>query len=615
MFTYFIYFIIVLLIYSTYQVPERSYFSAHDTFALFLILSLLFISWVRSRFIKVEKHLFREDSFSSEQLFTKVSDRLSVWAILLFAMNIYGLDLPYYFLNIPLLFSVPVLNAMIFLFLFSIYLSIVWYFGHRSYRIIYQSDVSRRSYILTNLAFAVPVIFPWLLLTGIIDLINFLPYEMPKQMLNTTLGELIYSLVFLGGIAVIGPVLIQKFWQCKPLDYGTDRVRIEQLCKRAGVKYANILKWPLFEGRIITAGVMGLAKKFRYILVTDALLRFLSPDEIDAVIAHEIGHVRRYHLWLYIFFIVGYIILTYTTFNLIIYLLIGSEFIYGLFNTAGFNPTTIISTGVTIGAILLFIVYFRYIFGYFMRNFERQADAHVYTLFSNASALISTLKKIAITSRLPPDKPNWHHFSITQRVNFLMQCENDSAKIVQHDQKVRKSLILYLFSLIVISVIGYSLSYGETGKQLNDRFIEKIILSELEKSPDSGHRYAILGDWYLHKKDYAATIRAYEEAITRNPDSAYVLNNLAWIYATCDDRLLRNPGKAIRLAMKAVKIKAAPHILDTLAESYYINGMIDDAIQTARRAVAESTDNHSYFKKQLTRFIANQDTQSREQNQ
>ena len=614
MFTYFIYYIIVLLLYSTYQVPDSSYFSAHDTFAFFLLLNLLFILFVRFRFLKIEKRLNRGDFISSEQLFTMVSDRLSALAILIFAIDIYGLDLPRFFHNIPLISRAPVLNALIFIILFSMYLSIVWWCGHRSYRIIYQSDVSRRSYILTNVAFAVPAILPWLLMTGVIDLINLLPYEMPKQMLTTTLGELIYSLVLMGVIAVTGPAMIQKCWQCKPLDYGTERVRIEQLCKRADVKYANILKWPLFEGRIITAGVMGLANKFRYILVTDALLRFLTPDEIDAVIAHEIGHVRRNHLWIYIFFIVGYIILTYTTFNLIIYLLLGSEFIYGLFDIVGSNPTTI-QTIVSIGAVILFIVYFRYIFGYFMRNFERQADAHIYTLFSNARALISTFKKIAMTSHQSPDKPNWHHFSINQRVNFLMQCENDSAKIRQHDQKVRKSLILYFVSLTVICIIGYSLSYGETGKQLNNRFIEKLILSELEKTPDSGHRYAILGDWYLHKKDYAATIRAYEEAIILNPDSAYVLNNLAWIYATCDDRLLRNPEKAIRLALKAVGLNPAPHILDTLAESYFINGMADDAIQTARRANAETTDNHSYFKKQLNRFIANKDEQFRKQNQ
>ena len=38
---------------------------------------------------------------------------------------------------------------------------------------------------------------------------------------------------------------------------------------------------------MITAGVMGLIKNFRYILVTPSLLNLLEPAEVDAVIAHE----------------------------------------------------------------------------------------------------------------------------------------------------------------------------------------------------------------------------------------------------------------------------------------------------------------------------------------
>ena len=66
--------------------------------------------------------------------------------------------------------------------------------------------------------------------------------------------------------------------------------------------YANILYWPIFGGRMITAGVMGLIKKFRYILVTNGLLQMLEPEEIDAVIAHEIGHIKKQHLLFYLLF-------------------------------------------------------------------------------------------------------------------------------------------------------------------------------------------------------------------------------------------------------------------------------------------------------------------------
>jgi len=193
------------------------------------------------------------------------------------------------------------------------------------------------------------------------------------------------------------------------------RSRIEKLCRRAGLEYANILYWPIFGGRMMTAGIMGLYKKFRYILITEALLRHLEPEEMDAVIAHEIGHIKRKHLHFYLVFFIGYIFLSYTTFDLLIYFIIYADPVYRLINSLGVNHDTIISAIFSLIIITIFFIYFRYSFGYFMRNFERQADTYVYALFQSAKPLISTFKKIAATTGQPPDKPNWHHFSIKER--------------------------------------------------------------------------------------------------------------------------------------------------------------------------------------------------------
>ena len=103
-------------------------------------------------------------------------------------------------------------------------------------------------------------------------------------------------------MAIIGPALVQKFWRCKPLEDGYHRRRIEDLCQREGLAYANILYWPIFGGKMITAGVMGLIKNFSYILVTPSLLKLLQPEEVDAVIAHEIGHIKKKHLLFYLVF-------------------------------------------------------------------------------------------------------------------------------------------------------------------------------------------------------------------------------------------------------------------------------------------------------------------------
>jgi len=602
MFANFIYFIIVLLIYITYQPPEKTNFGPFETLFLFLCLIFIFASFTRLQFHKLEKQISKNNFSFLVYKFDAIMTRQSIAAILLFGINIYGLNLPSFFINLPVFSTIPTFLALIFLGIFIFYLSIIWVFAHKPYRLLYKTDDSRQSYVWSNITFSIPVLLPWLFLSGISDFINSLPFELPKQLLATTEGQVIYFLIFLFAIAIIGPAIIQKFWRCKPLEKGDDRSRIEFLCKKADLKYANILYWPAFGSRMITAGVMGLIKKFRYILVTGPLLSFLEPDEIDAVIAHEIGHIKRKHLIFYLVFFTGYMLLSYATYDLIIYLIIFSEPVLKLITGMGLSRTTTISTMFSITEICIFLIYFRYVFGYFMRNFERQADCYVYTLFDSAKPLISTFEKITATSGQSPDRPNWHHFSITERIGYLEKCEADRTFIVRHDRKIQKSIAVYFTAIVLVGILGYSLNFGAAGKQLSNHFFEKIIFKELEKSPDDPNLYQTLGDIYYNAKNYNGVKQAYEKALTLNPDNPHVLNNLAWLYATCDDLSFRNSIRALKLSKKAVTLLKEPHILDTLAESYFVNGKYEEAVDAELRALELVKSNRSYYNKQLDKF-------------
>lgn len=603
MFSNFIYLIIVLLIYTTYPPPEEPNFAPLETLALFFGLIIAFIFFTRLQFRALEKQISKQSPYHLDHKFNSTLSRLSVAAIVLFTLNIYGLSLPSFLINISVFTISPTLQALLFIGLFVFYIAIVWGFAYRAYQKLNMDGMSRRAYIFSNISFSIPVLIPWLLLSGIADIINALPFELPKHLLSTTEGEIIYFIIFLLGVSIIGPAMIQKFWRCKPLEPGFHRSRIENLCKKAGVEYAEILSWPILGGRMITAGVMGLVKKFRYILVTNALFRFLEPEEIDAVITHEIGHIKKKHLWFYLLFFVGYLVLSYVSFDLIIYLIIYSDLLFSIINITGFDRTLVYSTVLSLVTIIIFLVYFRFIFGFFMRNFERQADIHVYTLCKSSKPLISTLEKIALTSGQPPDKPNWHHFSIKKRIDYLKKCETDKRWIIFHNQKIRKSIAAYLAGMILIGGIGYKLSFGETKDRLNKYFFEKTILRELEKTPNSHGLYSALGDLFYAGKNYAKTIEAYERSLIYLPDNPQVLNNLAWLFATCDDKKFRNPKRALMLATKAAQLKEAPHILDTLAESFYVNNYIEDAIATERRALDLTKKNRSYYGKQLEKFV------------
>jgi tetratricopeptide (TPR) repeat protein len=354
---------------------------------------------------------------------------------------------------------------------------------------------------------------------------------------------------------------------------------------------------------MITAAVMGLIRQFRYILVTDAML-YLSPAEVDAVISHEIGHVKQRHLVFYLVFFAGYLLIAYALFDLIVFALLYLSPLSLLIDSTGVNQDSAGSAVFSLTLIFMFVVYFRFIFGFFMRNFERQADCYVYRMLDTSRPLIEALKKIAVTTGLSPDKPNWHHFSIAQRIQYLEKCENDRRWVTDHDRKVKKGIIAYLAVLVIAGTAGYHLNFGQAGKALNEKFFESILMLEIEKTPQDAELHAAMGNLYFETKNYAGAISAYNRSLMLNPENPETLNNLAWLLATCEDETYRDAETALSLSLKAVSLKPAAHILDTLAESYYANGRWAEAIEAEKQALATTGENRSYYENQIKRFSA-----------
>ncbi len=602
MFGNFIYFILVLLIYLTYQPSDDTFFTAVYSFTFFFCLIFLFSFLTRFQFRRIERRIAKGQYLRIDHQFNTIVLHQSIMAILLFAIDIYGLNLPSFLVSLVPFKTIPTLLALLFLMLFVFYLAIVWSFAYGPYEKLYRPGISRRTYVISNISFSIPVLLPWLFLSGILDIIHALPFESPKRFLNTTEGEVTYFLFFLFGVAIIGPALVQKFWRCKPLEDGYQRNRIENLCKRAGLTYANILYWPIFGGKMITAGVMGLIQKFRYLLVTPSLLQLLEPEEVDAVIAHEIGHIKKKHLLFYLVFFVGYMLLSYVTFDIMIFAIIYTKPVFWFISKTGLSQIAVVSGIRSVVMISVFLIYFRFIFGFFMRNFERQADTYVYALFDSAKPLITTLEKIAAASGQSADKPNWHHFSIRQRIDYLRKCETNASWVTRHDGKVKKSIGIYLACLFLLGIFGYQLDVVAMGDRISGNFLEKVILGEIEHTPENPNLYSLLGNIYYNSKNWAGVRDAWEKSLALEPDNAQVLNNLAWQYATCEDKRFQDPVRALALAKLAIRLERLPHVWDTLAESYYVNGMYREAVEAGKQALALARKKRTYYEDQLIKF-------------
>ena len=86
----------------------------------------------------------------------------------------------------------------------------------------------------------------------------------------------------------------------------------------------------------------------------------------------------------------------------------------------------------------------------------------------------------------------------------------------------------------------------------------------------------------------AEAIHHFRQALLARPDEGDALYNLAWLLATHPDPLIHNPSEAVRLAERATRLtdREDAAVLDVLAAAYAAAGRFDEAIATARAALA-----------------------------
>lgn len=161
-------------------------------------------------------------------------------------------------------------------------------------------------------------------------------------------GYRLLSLAVVPAFILFAPLIIKPLLGLKPLPAGPARSRIEALAKRLHFRYTDLLVWPT-HGSTMNAMIVGLLPQVRYVIFTDAIIEELSPDELDAVFGHEVGHARHGHIWYYA-----------------IFLMLSIAALAGLFVLIGEQREYLM---ILAAAAYLFVA-----FGFLSRRCERQAD-------------------------------------------------------------------------------------------------------------------------------------------------------------------------------------------------------------------------------------------------
>lgn len=300
--------------------------------------------------------------------------------------------------------------------------------------------------------FLVPFSLPFLFFIAIGDALELIPYQSFVQTLGLQKNPFVENTIailliiaFMALAIIFLPPVIIYIWQCKRLHDHRLTTRLEALCERSRFKHAGFRIWSVMEG-VFTAAIIGVIGKFRYVMFTQKLVDGLSPNSIEAILAHEIGHSHHKHLLLYPLILFGMVVSA---------TLFASLFSYPLAQyfeqQDALDPSLVWKFLSSMTSFIPFIIvmalYFRFIFGYFSRLFERQADLHVFEVGVPPENLIQSLDELGTASGNIHLMPNWHHYSIQERINYIRDVQKDHSLLTKHYRKVRISLIIYFAAL------------------------------------------------------------------------------------------------------------------------------------------------------------------------
>lgn len=563
--------------------------------ALLILLCLLF------SYDLIARRFFSKSMGKGSAAYFRTEKRLSLLALFFYSATLYFCDIHHYLTPLSLAGQLPSLTNIGGLALFVLFLSLMWRRARATYERAFGRSYTTATFLASNVKTNLPIVLPWIILSLVYDLLALLPLPGLKAFFHSQTGEFFSLILFLIMILTFFPPLIRRLWGCIPFPHGVLHDHLHSFFERQRFS-AKIYLWPLFEGRVLTAGVMGIIPGLRYVLITPALLETLTLDELDAVMAHEIGHIKKKHMLLYILIISGFSVLAVFTLEPFTFFVLSRDSFYLLLQKTGEAPENVITVMIGVLTLSLLILYFRYLFGFFIRNFERQADLHVFEALGSSHAIISAFEKIAILSGNTRDLPSWHHFGIGQRIDYLEKCETNPAWIHRHNRKLRICLFTYLLALVAVA-FGQTLLPSDSWKNTSEeKYTEYIIEQKLMHEPDKALWLRLAGDLMQYKKMEKKAVEAYEQALLLDPANAEILNNLSWLLLTSEKPELRDPLRALKLARSAAMLEPRGHILDTLATAYWANDLINEAVETERQAIFVDPEQSEYYQQQIRKF-------------
>jgi STE24 endopeptidase len=225
-----------------------------------------------------------------------------------------------------------------------------------------------------------------LALAGIVvELLYFMIRQFSQHWWLITWALFMGLFVLLAQLAPV--VLLPIFYKFEPLDNEDLRRRLVQLSERAGTRVRGIYRWKLSEkSKKANAALTGLGNT-RRIILADTLLDNYAPEEIEAVLAHELRHHVHRHILKSIAVQAGTTLLGFWAANWVLHYAVDRHMFEELSDFANMPLLAITASVLSLLLMPALNAYSRY-------N-ERQADRYAFESIANVQPFISSMNKLA----------------------------------------------------------------------------------------------------------------------------------------------------------------------------------------------------------------------------
>ncbi len=289
---------------------------------------------------------------------------------------------------------------------------------------------------------------------------------------------------------VFSPEILRKVLDTESMPDCPLRRKLKKIARQHHVGFRDVLLWKT-ESQMGNAAVMGFIPRFRYVLLSDLLLETMRDEQIEAIFAHELGHVMHRHLFWLVAAMAAMFLAVAGPGQMI------ADAMQPLQSHAWLAES--VQTAILLGAA---IGLFALVFGYVSRKFERQADVFAARTIQNtfdttgepasdvASALgpspvqpeivravlantaildepgitlappprsyvgrqgaaifCSALERVAVVNNIPIAARSWCHGSIAKRMRFLENLSRNPRRTVQFDRFMSRFYLVLILSL------------------------------------------------------------------------------------------------------------------------------------------------------------------------